>query len=272
MQKSLQEADSIFKQYAISAQLKFEKGESNLLEKNSAIWQHAQITMQLNQLKIEYDNLLLDFNLLLNTKALYEPVEADYQLKLANNSDIKQIEKHPWLLYLKQEQMNNQFHVEMQKNAMLPSLHLGYNNMSIRGIGADDINYSSSKRFQSVQAGFGIPLFFGAQQAQIKADQIQILKATNEISLKENSLKNEYQKAVQQYDVNLKKLAYFNDEANQLGKELLSTALLQFQAGSINYLEWALLQQQIISIKSSYLEAINELNKSIIELNYLNNK
>jgi cobalt-zinc-cadmium resistance protein CzcA len=160
----------------------------------------------------------------------------------------------------------------MQKNAMLPSLHLGYNNMSIRGIGADDINYSSSKRFQSVQAGFGIPLFFGAQQAQIKADQIQILKATNEISLKENSLKNEYQKAVQQYDVNLKKLAYFNDEANQLGKELLSTALLQFQAGSINYLEWALLQQQIISIKSSYLEAINELNKSIIELNYLNNK
>jgi len=272
LQKSIQEADSIFKQYASSAQLKFDKGESNLLEKNTALWQHAQITMQLNQLKIDYDNLLLDFNLLLNAKALYEPVESDYQLQLASTSDVRQIEKHPLLLYLKQEEMNNQYRIAMQKNSMLPTLHLGYNNMSIRGIGADDINYTNNKRFQSIQAGFGIPLFFGAQQAQLKADQIQLLKSNNEYVIKTNSLKNDYQKAMQQYEVNLKKVAYFEHEANQLGKELLSTNFLQLQAGNINYLEWALLQQQIISIKSSYLEAINELNKSIIELNYLNNK
>lgn len=272
MQKSLQEADSIFRQYADYAQLKFEKGESNLLEKNTALWQHAQITMQLNQLKTDYDKLLLDFNLLLNSKALYEPDESDFQLKLASAGNAAQIDKHPWLLLLKQEQTNNQYRIAMQKNAMLPSLHLGYNNMSIRGIGADDINYNSSKRFQSVQAGLGIPLFFGAQHAQLKADQIQLLKSNIEYASKTNSLKNEHQKAIKQYEVNLKKVNYFENEANQLGKELLSTTLLQLQAGNINYLEWALLQQQIISIKSSYLEAINELNKSIIELNYLNNK
>jgi hypothetical protein len=33
-----------------------------------------------------------------------------------------------------------------------------------------------------------------------------------------------------------------------------------------------LLQNQILSIKTEYLNAVKELNYSIIELNYLNNK
>jgi len=40
----------------------------------------------------------------------------------------------------------------------------------------------------------------------------------------------------------------------------------------MNYSEWALYQQQITSIKTAYLQAIKELNFSIIELNYLSNK
>jgi cobalt-zinc-cadmium resistance protein CzcA len=83
---------------------------------------------------------------------------------------------------------------------------------------------------------------------------------------------NEYKKVQQEYQMNLQKVDLFEKETNKFGAEMLNTTLQQYQSGSINYLEWALLQNQIISIKTEYLTAIKDLNFSIIKLNYLNNK
>lgn len=51
----------------------------------------------------------------------------------------------------------------------------------------------------------------------------------------------------------------------------MKTANLQFQNGDINYLDWALLNNQAISIENDYLEAIHNLNAVVIQINYLNN-
>jgi cobalt-zinc-cadmium resistance protein CzcA len=52
---------------------------------------------------------------------------------------------------------------------------------------------------------------------------------------------------------------------------IMKTASLQFQNGDINYLDWALLNNQAISIENDYLEAIHNLNAVVIQINYLNN-
>jgi cobalt-zinc-cadmium resistance protein CzcA len=270
LKKSMQEAESIFTIYAQNAQLKFEKGESNIIEKNTASWQHAQLRMQLDQVKIDYEKQLLDFNLLLHSKMFFEPEDTPI-LTLNNINENKSFEKHPTLLVFKQQQLNTGLKLELEKSNLLPSMQLGYNNMSIRGIGADDVNYNSSKRFQSVYAGIGIPLFFGAQKSKINAEKLQLLQSENEYKSKALFLETEYKKALQQYQNNLQKVNYFEKEANQMGAEMLSSTMQQYQSGSINYLEWALLQNQILSIKTEYLNAIKELNFSIIALNYLNN-
>ncbi len=271
MKKTLQEADSIFSIYANNARLKFEKGESNLLEKNTANWQYTQLSFQRKQIDIDYEKLLLDFNLLLHSKMLLAPEDAQ-KLTMNGIGDAKSYEKHPSLLIFRQQQINNSIKLKIEKSNLLPSLQLGYNNMSIRGIGADDVNYNSSKRFQSIYAGIGIPLFFNAQKAKINADKLQLLKAENDYQTKTLLLENDYKKALQQYQMNLQKVDFFEKEANKSGNEMLVTTMLQYQSGNINYLEWALLQNQIISIKTEYLNAVKELNYSIIELNYLNNK
>jgi cobalt-zinc-cadmium resistance protein CzcA len=272
MKKTMLIADSIFDVYAKNAHLKFEKGESNLLEKNTATWQRSEIAMQLKQVENDYDKLLLDFNVLLNSKIFFAPSNEILKIEATGIIDLKNIEKHPSLLVLKQDQLNNQFRLQMEKSNMLPALHLVYSNMSIKGIGADDVNYSNSKRFQSLQAGFGIPLFFGAQHAKINAEKLQLLISENNYQSSNLALQNEYKKAMQQYDLCLKKVEYFEKEANQLGDEMLSTTLQQYQSGNINYLEWALLHNQIISIKTAYLNAVKEYNFSAIEINFLNNK
>jgi cobalt-zinc-cadmium resistance protein CzcA len=271
MKKSLQEADSIFFIYANNARLKFEKGESNILEKNTANWQHSQINFQRKQIEIDYEKLLLDFNLLLHSKMLLAPEDVQ-KLTMNGIGDAKSYEKHPSLLIFKQEQINNSIKIKIEKNNLLPALQLGYNNMSIIGIGADDVNYSSSKRFQSVYAGVGIPLFFSAQKAKINANKLQLLMAENAYQSKTALLENDYKKAIQQHQISLQKVDYFEKEANISGNEMLITTMQQYQSGNINYLEWALLQNQILSIKTEYLNAVKDLNYSIIEINYLNNK
>lgn len=60
-------------------------------------------------------------------------------------------------------------------------------------------------------------------------------------------------------------------EQNQLNKAtvLLNTAIQQYNAGEINYLDWVILINQSLGIKSQYLNAIEKLNESTIELDYL---
>jgi cobalt-zinc-cadmium resistance protein CzcA len=202
---------------------------------------------------------------------LLAPEDAQ-KLTMNGIGDAKSFEKHPSLLIFRQQQINNSIQLKIEKSNLLPALQLGYNNMSIKGIGADDVNYNSSKRFQSIYAGIGIPLFFNAQKAKINAEKLQLLKAENEYQTRTLQFENDYKKAIQQYQINLQKVDFFEKEANKSGNEMLVATMLQYQSGNINYLEWALLQNQIISIKTEYLNAVKELNYSIIELNYLNNK
>ncbi|HRG57977.1 MAG TPA: CusA/CzcA family heavy metal efflux RND transporter [Bacteroidia bacterium] len=267
-----QESDSIYDIYVYHAKLKFEKGENNLLEKNSALWHQAQIKIQLNQVNIEYENLLLEFNLLLNTKNLYAPQWEDKYIKLEANINDKLLENHPSLLMIKQDKLIANNRLSIEKSMLLPIIHFGYNNMSIKGIGADNIQYGANQRFQSFQAGLGIPLFFNSQYAIIKAEKLQELKFENEYLLKSKSLNLAYTKAVQQYQASAKKLNYFEKEGNELANQMSKSLAQQHQGGNISYIEWVLLQQQIISIKSSYLEALKELDNAIVELNYLNHK
>ena len=55
------------------------------------------------------------------------------------------------------------------------------------------------------------------------------------------------------------------------GLIIFETAQKQFINGDINYLEWAMLVNQSISIKSDYQDAILRLNESAINLSYLLN-
>ena len=70
----------------------------------------------------------------------------------------------------------------------------------------------------------------------------------------------------------LQTVSYYENKALKEAGLLEKTANAQFMQGEINYLEWMLLQNQAIVIKSNYLEAVKSLNESIIQLNYMRNK
>ena len=144
--------------------------------------------------------------------------------------------------------------------------------MSMRGFGADEKFYNASTRFQSVQAGIGLPLFFGSQKSKISALKINKEIAENNYLTGLKTLQSEYQQAVLSYQKNLQAVNYFEDTALKNAELILSTANKQFSNGEINYLEWVLLINQSVSIQSDYVDAVKNLNQSIIQLNSLTNK
>ncbi|MBA4057545.1 MAG: hypothetical protein C0490_22710, partial [Marivirga sp.] len=147
-----------------------------------------------------------------------------------------------------------------------------YYSMTIRGYGADEKFYNSSTRFQSVQAGIGIPLFFGSRRSSINATKINWQLSQNNYVLGLQTLQNEYEQTVQQYAKNLEAVNYYERTANKNAETILNTANLQFKNGEIDYLGWVLLTNNAIGIQSQYIEALKNLNQSIIQINsYLNN-
>ena len=53
---------------------------------------------------------------------------------------------------------------------------------------------------------------------------------------------------------------------------IISTATLSFNNGEINYLEYAAALQNATTIKTGYLQSINEVNQSIIYINFFINQ
>ena len=80
-QRLLQFSDSLYTAFYERAALRFEKGESNLLEKTTAETQLGQIRNQLHQLTQDSAILQLQFRLLLNSPTLFTPLESSFKMR-----------------------------------------------------------------------------------------------------------------------------------------------------------------------------------------------
>ncbi|MBL0309608.1 MAG: CusA/CzcA family heavy metal efflux RND transporter [Bacteroidetes bacterium] len=268
----LLKSDSIYTSFLEKASLRFTKGESNILEKTAAETQRGQIYIQLKQLEQENEILQIKFQLLLNTPTVFIPIEEPLKLLFTASHDTSSVSGHPTIQILQQEKTISHTNTQLQRSKLLPDLHLAYSNMSIQGTGADNLLYTRSTRFNSVQFGLGIPLFFGSQKAKISAAKTLELISENNFQSGLQTLKAEYEMAYKKFETQLAVVNYFEDTALQNANTISRTADQQFVNGDINYLEWTMLTNNAINIQSNYTDAVNELNQTIIQLSFLTSK
>lgn len=266
--KLLAGIDSIYSEFLNKANLRFQKGESNVLEKSTAENQQGQVAIQLKQLQQDIEIAQLQFQLLLNTPTLFIPSEENFKRRISDQN-ISDLNQNVRIQLLRKQKQIASANTQLQKSKLSPDLIFGYNNTSIRGTGADDKYYSSSKRFHAVQIGVGIPLFNGAQKARINAAKVNETIADNSYLSGLQTLQKERESALINYQKFLQTAAWYEQTALKNAETISSTATKQFINGDINYLEWVMLVNQSISIKSEYLDVIKSLNGTINQLNYL---
>ena len=216
--------------------------------------------------------MLLQFQLLLNTSQSFVPLSGDSKITLAAALDSSEVRRHPSLLVLQQQKNSSVLNTQLEKSRLLPNLSLGYSNMSIQGMGSDNVLYPKSSRFSSVHFGVGVPLFFGSQKALINSSKTLELIADNNYKYGLQTFGTEYQKALKNFEAQKQTMEYFETVALKNAETIIKTANQQFVNGDINYLEWTMLVNNATTIKSEYCDALKQLNYSVIELHYLMNK
>src|SRR6185437_1995934 len=270
-QKLLLHIDSLYTEFLQKANLRFEKGESNVLEKATAENQQGQISTQLKQLEQDIQIVQVQFQLALKTNTVYIPSGESFK-KEFSSANFSPSEQHPRLQFLQQQNQIASANTRFQKSKLSPDLVFGYNNTSIRGTGADDKFYNASQRFQAVQIGVGIPIFNGAQKAIINAAKVKEAIAENNYELGIQSLDAEKKAALLEYQKFLESSKWYETTGLKSAETISSTASKQFVNGEINYLDWVVLMNQAVTIQSQYIDVIKNLNETINQINYLNSK
>ena len=269
----LQQIDSIYAGYQKIAALRFEKGESNLLEKVSLDNLVMQNKLMSDMQHADYRAVQLQLGLLIQSETII--VAADALESSVQLFDTAQWRNNPFINLSTQQKKQAVAETELAKARLKPDWLLGYNNQSLSGW--QTLNdrteklYNLGNRFSSVTLGMAVPVFNQSQKQKINAAKINeevIDAATKATTI---SLQTKLDKAWQDYDKFSKAVLYYVKTANKQADIIINTANLSYKNGQINYIEWGTLLNQAIGIKTQYLEVLRQLNFAATELNYLLN-
>ena len=260
----LMRTDSIFIEFMRLSDIRLKSGESNILENTNSANQRAEIYLQLNQIAEDKELLRIHFAQLLNSDNIYEPDSGNFQMVQPLNIENGFSNLHPAIKLMEQDKVIKTTNTKLEKSRLLPDLNIGYNNLSIRdGMLFDD------KRYNSVQAGIGIPIFNRAQKARVGMAKINEDIAQSALEREKQNLNKQYLNALAHYKKGKADLSFFEKTGLKNAKVIKQALSSQLRNGEINYLEWTLLSKQVLLLESNYLDAVKTINESIIELEYL---
>jgi cobalt-zinc-cadmium resistance protein CzcA len=271
--KLLMFADSIYTLFETKSNLRFEKGEANVLEKTAAQTHRQQITNQLNLLNKDLSIAVKQFNMFVQDTVQYMPASSRSKIEnvAATSASTDQL---PVVELAKSQQKADWFRWKTEKSKQLPDITVGYNNQSLIGsqlVNGNELYYHGKNRFSYVSAGVSVPLFFKAQSARAAAARIDWERSRKQADYIQLVSQTNLQTAADQAQKYLESLEYYESQALQNADLIITTADAQFQAGDINYLQWVILVDQAITIKSEHIQALASYNTAVIELLKLNN-
>jgi cobalt-zinc-cadmium resistance protein CzcA len=262
--------DSVYASYLQKAELRIRLGETNVLEKITIENQRIQIGNQLNQLldaaKIEE----MHFHYLLNTKVRYLPNRSENKLQVMGNLGKSVLIAHPMMKLLDTEIQSAIAQLNLEKAKLLPSINVGVVSGTMYGFGADNNFYTHTSRFTAGQVGVSLPLF-SKQGSVIKSAKINAQIVQNNALSERKRIQNQFDALLIQFDSQRQIISELEGKALPNARIIFETAQKQFVNGEIDYLQWALLLNQSISIQSDYQDALMKYNELAIEMIYLGN-
>ena len=254
--KTYQVLDSLYQNFAESAERRFELGETNYLE---------MITAQSKQKQLET----------LYKQALQDIVLAKEQLKKVIQTDTLIIVEEPLiklelqgitpkenvgLLYFEDSKNYYKALIVKEKQSLLPDLNAEYFQGSNSGLNQNLIGY---------QFGIKLPLFFKGHNSKIKASIIAqeiIEEQEQDYKVKLNT---EYQSLLAKLQQNEEAINYYNSQGKKLSEEIVKTAERTFKEGEIDFFQYIQSIETAKEIVLTYLDNLNTYNQTIIAINYL---
>mgnify|MGYP003478268459 FL=1 len=196
-------------------------------------------------------------------------------LVLSSSLDTTLIANNPSLKVLYQQAVIAEQNKKVETASTLPDFNVGYFNQSLIGvqtINGADVNFDGSKRFQGFNIGISVPLTIFSNAAKVKSLNYKQQALQKEADNGKLVLQNQLQNAFQQYNQNLSQYNYYKSIALPNAEIIISTAKVGFKSGDIGYIEYLQALQTATDVQLNYLQSVNALNQSIVNINFLTNK
>jgi len=264
--------DSLYSDFANASSLRFKTGESNLLEKTTAETQLLEIQNLQRQNLADIEISGAQLKALLKSDLSIEAADVLKKRVVPTEISAAQIQSNPTLKLINQEVTISRQYKRMEKSRIMPDLLVGGFVQSLTGVqnvNGQDIFYPRSKQFTGFQLGLSIPLWIKPNLARASAAAFQEESMRKKAQQYEVTLAGSFEKALREMDKNTATINYYEISALQNAELILSQSRKAFHAGEISYIEYLQSLKISISIKSNYLQAINQYNQSIVTLEYL---
>jgi len=268
-QNLLLQQDSAFTEFARVAALRFSNGETTVLEKMSAESRLQEVRNALFQNKSDIEIYFTHLRTLMNSNVTFSVPKNDFKkVELILNSD-SAYANNPRVKYFEQQIEIAEAAKKVEMNKMLPDITLGYFNQTLIGNPISNGFATSTNRFQGVQVGLSIPLWFVPQTAKTSAAKINEEIAKTNFEAQQSALEGEYQQMIQEYLKWKNTLNYY--EIAQLPQSRLIAQQSQkaFKAGEIGYFEHSQNLMQVLQIQSAYLNTLHQYNQSVYKIQFI---
>ncbi len=276
-QQVLEREDSLLRQFVRIADVKFRTGETNLLEKTTAESKQQQLQQSLQQTLslIELEKTKLQY--WTNSLSTFSVMQEDFTaIPLTQVMDSTLIENSPSLRLARQQVSLLEAERNVIKAEAGPDFSIGYFIQSFSGTQEVDglpRTYNAIPRFQGVELGVSIPIFgMKGYKSNVAAADIQVQVQQKESELLQAQLQSQLQQYVQQYRFWSANVDYYKTVALPNARSIITNATKGYQGGDIGYVEYAQALQTNLEIQRMYLDAINNLNQTIISIQYITNQ
>jgi heavy metal efflux system protein len=275
-QKLLIYQDSLYSGIQRAAELRAKTGETNKLEMISARSQNLEIRNQLYQINSDIGILCRKMKILLNSESLPVPEETSLRkIPFSLLRDSASVIQNPSLGYIRQQVEVSHLEKKLERSHMMPDINVGYFSQTI--IGTQDLNgtpktFGSDYRFNGIQAGISVPLWFPSYTARTKAAKINEEIARTDAEYYSRSVAGTYQTLLDEYGKYSSSVDYYEKQAVPEADLIIGQANLSYKAGALDYLEYVFTINRALIIRQNYIDALNNCNQTVISLEYITGK
>jgi cobalt-zinc-cadmium resistance protein CzcA len=259
-QDLIQYLDSLYQNFALAAERRYEVGESNNLEKLTAQAKRnklATLSMQIeDDMRAAYESL----KQVLQVDSAFVIMEDELEPVLLPEKI--NLEAIPGNQYYSKAKRMTEIMVNLEKNRFLPELQLEYYLATNKG--------PTPNFYNAYTVGIALPLWFGAQKASLRSSKLQKDIVTYEADSYRLVLHSKYEQLQSKLQLFKRSVDYYNNTGKELAREIVKTAEKSYYGGEINFFQYIQSLDEATAIVLDYLENLNNYNQTILEIKYLN--
>lgn len=271
----LQQQDSVIQRYCDVAAKRYKAGEARQLEFLSADRMRNDNRLEMTKVKNEAENLQTALMALLNTTTPVVPA-AD-NLVISQSSPMNAAFNYQQTAdaqYQKDLISALDQEVKCAKTGYAPSLSLALRSQLL--IDSWDPYHINRQRFTEgnffgFEVTVGVPLFFGATKAKVKAAQKDREVALLAMQQEQREKERDYKQGYNRLQNAIKRMEYYSGENMAKAKDIERLSTLEYENGEISYVEYASALQEAIDMRLKQAEVVNEYNEAVLALMALNN-